>query len=415
MHRHGVIDNATAVRPDQVLFPQRLQEAGYQTGFFGKWHMGNSAEPQRGFHRWVSFRGQGEYRADAGTKGGRHQLNVDGRWVARQGYITDELTDLAVDWMRRVPLDQPFFLYLSHKAVHGICDPAERHRGRYEGRPLPQPASRRRHEHAPLWVQNQRNSWHGIDYPYHKADPRAWESEYRRYLECLLSVDDSLGRVVDELRNRGQLDDTLIVYTGDNGFGFGEHGLIDKRVAYEWSMRVPLIVRCPTAFAGGRTLTQMVANIDFAPTLLEAAGLAVPAGYDGRSFWPLLRGENPPWRSELLYEYYWERGFPQTPTLHALRDERYKYIRSQGVWDLDELYDLKEDPEETRNLIFDPAQAARIAAMDQRLGTLLQAGGGLVLPLQRARTRAQNLRNPAGAPPASFPPEWLRPPGQPPR
>lgn len=409
MHHHGVVDNATKVRPEQVMFPQLLQAAGYRTGFFGKWHMGIDADPQRGFDRWVSFRGQGEY-LPVGTAAGaaRNRLNVDGRWVDRRGYITDELTDYALDWLRSIPAGQPFFLYLSHKAAHGICVPAERHRGRYEAVKLPQPASRQTHEHAPMWVRNQRNSWHGIDFPYHNPDPLAWESETKRYAECLLAVDESVGRILAALQERGQLDDTLVAYMGDNGFGFGDHGLIDKRVAYEWSMRVPLLLRCPAAFAGGQTLRSLVANIDLAPSLLQAAGVPVPPGLDGASFWPLLRGETVPWRTELAYEYYWERGYPQTPTLHALRGERYKFIRAQGVWDLDELYDLQEDPGETRNLILDPAHATRIADMDRRLTEWLDRSGGLVLPLQRTRGRASNLRNAAGAPPAEFPPEWIR-------
>lgn len=410
MHRHGVVDNGTMVRPDAVMFPELLQSAGYRTGFFGKWHMGTSAEPQRGFHRWVSFRGQGEYLPTGpGPNAPRNRLNVDGQWVPRQGYITDELTDHALAWLRGLPREQPFFLYLSHKAAHGICVPAARHRGRYEGKPFPQPASRRSHENAPMWVRNQRNSWHGIDFPYHQADPRTFESEYRRYAECLLAVDESLGRVMAELVARGQLDDTVIVYAGDNGFGFGDHGLIDKRVAYEWSMRIPLLVRCPGAFAGGRPLDALVANIDLAPTLLEAAGLPPPAGLDGRSFWPLLRGESVPWRRELLYEYYWERGFPQTPTLHALRDERYKYIRSQGVWDIDELYDLEADPGETRNLVFSPGHTEILADLDRRLIRQLETSGGFNLPLQRTpRGRPQNLRHESGSPPAGFPPALIR-------
>ena len=410
MHRHGVVDNVSGVRGELPTFPQLLQAAGYRTGFFGKWHMGTSADPRPGFHRWVSFRGQGEY-APAPTRPGAppHQLNIDGVWTPRREYITDELTNHALDWLATVPRDQPFLLYLSHKAVHGRCEPAPRHLGRYEGRPLPRPPSRENHHDAPRWVRDQRNSWHGIDFPYHQADPAVWEAEHRRYLECLLSVDESVGRVLAALAERGQLDETLVVYTSDNGFGFGEHGLIDKRVAYDWSMRVPLLVRCPAAVPGGRTLTRLAANIDLAPTLLEAAGLVPPPGLDGRSLWPLLRGLEVPWREELLYEYYWEHQFPQTPTLHALRGERYKYIRPQGVWDIAEFYDLETDPHETRNLIHDPAHAARIAAMDARLTAQLAAGGGLVLPLQRVHGRAQNLRHPSAAAPAAFPPALVRP------
>ncbi|HEY0944564.1 MAG TPA: sulfatase [Opitutaceae bacterium] len=414
-HRHGVVDNNNPVRRDLVFFPQLLQGAGYTTGFFGKWHMGGeSSAPQRGFDRWVSFHGQGEYWPDRRDADGRvHHpslppvpLNVDGQEVPQKGYITDELTDYAVEWMRTVPKDKPFFLYLSHKAVHTNFVPAERHAGRYKDKKLPVPMSRLHHEHAPMWVQNQRNSWHGTDFPYHTD--LDIENYYQRYCESLLAVDDSVGRVLEELRARGQLDDTLVVYMGDNGFAFGEHGLIDKRTAYEWSMRVPLLARCPAVIPAGATITALAANIDIAPTLLEAAGAPVPEGLDGRSFWPVLRGEPVKPRTEFLYEYFWERNFPQTPTLHALRGDRYKYVHVHGLWDLDELYDLQEDPGETRNLIFSKEHAPIVRQMNRRLFELLQESEGMAIPLRADSGGANNLRRADGAKPADFPPELIR-------
>jgi N-acetylglucosamine-6-sulfatase len=411
-HRHGVVDNNNPVRTDLVFFPQLLQKAGYRTGFFGKWHMGGeTAAPQRGFDRWVSFRGQGEYWPDrrgtpAETKAGKQsiQLNVDGREVPQKGYITDELTDYALAWMREQPKDQPFFLYLSHKAVHSQFVPADRHAGRYKDKKLLMPVSRLKHEGAPMWVQNQRNSWHGIDYPYHST--LDVEHYYQRYCETLLAVDDSVGRVLAELKARGQLEDTLVVYMGDNGFGFGEHGLIDKRTAYEWSMRVPLIVQCPAVIPAGKPITQVVANLDIAPTLLEAAGVPVPAGLDGRSFWPLAQGKTIPWREEFLYEYFWERNFPQTPTLHALRTDRYKYVHVQGLWDIDELYDLQVDPGETRNLIASPEHAPIARRLNQRLFAVLEETGGMAIPLQADRGTPMNLRTSEKS--APFPSTMIR-------
>jgi len=412
-HHHGVVDNNNPVRGDLVFFPQLLQQAGYRTGFFGKWHMGGeSAAPQRGFDKWVSFQGQGEYWPD--RRGTRYAdpnlppnaLNVDGREIPQKGYITDELTDYALDWLKTIPADRPFFLYLSHKATHSQFVPADRHAGRYQDKQVPVPASRLQHEHAPMWVQNQRNSWHGVDFAYHSDLDVA--TYYRRYCETLLAVDESVGRVLATLRERGQLEDTLVVYMGDNGFAFGEHGLIDKRTAYEWSMRVPLIAQCPAAIPAGTTVRQIVANIDIAPTLLEAAGVAVPAGLDGRSFWPLARGASVPRREELLYEYYWERNYPQTPTLHALRTDRYKYVHVQGLWDIDELYDLQNDPGETRNLIFSPEHATIVRDMNTRLFALLRETGGLSIPLQPDRGEPSNRRNAAGARAANFPPEFIR-------
>src|SRR4029077_18572930 len=140
-------------------------------------------------------------------------------------------------------------------------------------------------QHRPTWVQNQRNSWHGVDFPYH-SDLDVGDY-YKRYAETLLGVDDSVGRVLDALKQRGQLDSTLVVYMGDNGFAFGEHGLIDKRTAYEESMRVPMLARCPDLFGGGRVMKEVVANIDIMPTFLTAAGVEYPAGIPGRNFLPL--------------------------------------------------------------------------------------------------------------------------------
>lgn len=414
-HRHGVVDNNNPVRPDLVFFPQLLQKGGYKTGFFGKWHMGGESDlPQRGFDKWVSFRGQGEYWPDRrGTSYAKEleqrpgmKLNVDGQLVPQNGYITDELTDHALDWVKSLPKEQPFFLYLSHKAVHAEFVPAERHAGRYANQPLPIPASRTNHTHAPMWVRNQRNSWHGVDFAYHSdLDIAAY---YRRYCETLLAVDESVGRVLAMLRERGQLEDTLVVYMGDNGFAFGEHGLIDKRTAYEWSMRVPLLMQCPSAIKAGTVVTQLVANIDIAPTLLEAANVPAPANVDGRSFLPLTRGESPAWRTELLYEYFWEKNFPQTPTLHALRGDRYKYVHVHGLWDLDELYDLQSDPGETQNLIFSEPHKPIVRQMNERLFAVLKETGGMFIPLQPDRGGSQNLRREGGAKPATFPPELLR-------
>lgn len=412
-HRHGVVDNNNPVRADLVFFPQLLQKAGYKTGFFGKWHMGGeSADPQRGFDRWVSFRGQGEYWPDRrgtpmeGRNPQPNQLIIDGKEVAQKGYITDEITDFALAWIREQRKEQPFFVYLSHKAVHSHFVPAERHAGRYKGRKMPVPASRNQHEGAPMWVQNQRNSWHGIDFPYHSE--LDVEHYYQRYCETLLGVDDNVGRVLAELKTRGQLEDTLVVYMGDNGFGFGEHGLIDKRTAYEWSMRVPLMVQCPAVIRGGSKVTQVVANLDIMPTLLEAAGVAVPSGLDGRSFWPLAQGKSVPWREEFLYEYFWERNFPQTPTLHALRTDRYKYVHVHGLWDSDELYDLQVDRGETKNLIYSKEHAPIVERLNRRLFEVLKETNGLAIPLQPDRGQPSNLRLKSKTKPAEFPEAMLR-------
>lgn len=397
-HRHRVVDNNNPVPPGTIVFAEQLQRAGYDTAFVGKWHMGGeSDDPQRGFSHWVSFRGQGTYLPS------KNGLNVNGKRVAQKGYITDELTDYALDWLRQRDAGRPFLLMLSHKAVHSEFVPAERHRGRYAGKTLPGPPTMQAPPpewHKPLWTQNQRNSWHGLEFPYHSNLDIA--EYYRRYTETLLAVDESVGRVLDWLRERKLFDSTLVLYLGDNGFMFGEQGLIDKRASYEASMRIPFLLQCPELFKGGSGRTEMVANIDIAPTVLEVAGVKTTSIMDGRSLLALARSPQAPWRDALLYEYYWERNFPQTPTQHALRTDRYKYIRYHGLWDSDELYDLAEDPHETRNLARRPEHAKTVRDLNGRLFDMLSETNGLYIPLNPDRGGVNNSRRQGGSRGADF-------------
>ena len=261
----------------------------------------------------------------------------------------------------------------------------------------------------PLWVRNQRNSWHGVDFPYHSSLDVA--EYYRQYCRTLAAVDESVGRLLDWLEKSGQADNTLVMFMGDNGFLFGEFGLIDKRNAYEPSMRVPLLGQCPGVIPAGSKVRGLVANIDIGPTILEAAGLTTPSHMDGRSFLSLAAGKPDAasnWRKELVYEYYWEYNFPHTPTIFALRTDEYKFIQYHGIWDIDELYDLQSDPGETRNLIFDPTQAERIKDMRQRLGKQLEAEGANQVPFTLKRNMGANLRRSSGSGAAEFPPELQR-------
>jgi arylsulfatase A-like enzyme len=233
----------------------------------------------------------------------------------------------------------------------------------------------------PRWVLAQRSSWHGVDYMYHGA--MQFDAFYRRYAETLLSLDEGVGRVLDFLEATGLDRSTLVLYMGDNGFSLGEHGLIDKRHAYEESMRVPMLAWAPGMIAPGSTIREMVRNIDVAPTILELAGVAGNEPMDGRSILPLLGGEQASWDTELLYEYYWEDAFPHTPSVFALRDARWKYIWYHGVWDRPELFDLHTDPDERRNLVDEPEHADRARRMRERLFERLAATGGMELPLRR--------------------------------
>jgi len=388
--RHRVIDNNRAIPAGTIYFPQYLQRAGYATAFIGKWHMGGASDdPQPGFDRWVSFRGQGHYVAPTPD----YTLNVDGQRVPQRGYITDELTDYAIQWLeQQTNREQPFFLYLSHKAVHANFTPAPRHEGSLSHLPFKRAAteSAARDPNAPRWLQDQRNSWHGVDFPYHSA--LDIEQYYKRYCETLSGVDEGIGRVMDQLKKMGIYEETLVIYMGDNGFMFGEHGLIDKRVAYETSIRVPMLMQCPELFQGGTVVDQVVANIDVAPTILEAMGLAKPAHFDGQSFLPLAQGRNIPWRDYFLYVYYWEKNFPQSPTVFSLRGDRYKYITYYGLWDADELYDIRNDPTESKNLLYDPEFKPIAQEMETRLYAMMAELGGMEVPLNPPSGASQNLR-----------------------
>ncbi|MDF1841433.1 MAG: sulfatase [Rubripirellula sp.] len=418
-HNHRVVDNYHPVNPDLAFFPEQLQKAGYQTAFIGKWHMGGDIDdPQRGFDHWLAFRGQGTYWPDGhGTTREVPQttydgFNLNGRRVAQKGYITDELTDYAIDFLDSRDTSKPFFMYVSHKAVHADFVPADRHRGRYETALLPirtPSVEEMTAGNLPMWVLNQRNSRHGADFGYNIADFSP-EVYYRRYCESLLAVDESVGRLRQTLRQRGLSDQTLFVYMGDNGFQFGDHGLIDKRTAYEASAKVPLLMVAEGRIPAGTEFKGLVGNIDIAPTILEAVGASPLPNVDGQSFWKALQANKPEMldRKELLYEYYWERNYPHTPTLHAIIGGRWKYIRCHGLWDRDEFYDLQNDPDEMHNLIDAAEHAERIEAMNRRLWKLLFDSGGKEVPLLEDRGPRFPWRHPDHAKQAPFPPAYLR-------
>ncbi|HUU20825.1 MAG TPA: sulfatase [Sedimentisphaerales bacterium] len=389
-HRHGVVDNNSRVPAGTRFFPQDLQKAGWQTAFMGKWHMGHANdEPRPGFDKWISFKGQGVYFNPT--------FNIDGKQVKRDGHVSDLLTEYALDWLKNDrDQDKPFLLYLSHKAVHGMFEPAKRHLGKYDDVKLEYPKSmaytEENYKGKPQWVKEQRNSWHGVDHMYHGQ--MDFDTFYRRYCETLLSVDESIGRVIKYLESNNLAEDTLVMYMGDNGFVFGEHGLIDKRHMYEESMRVPFLAWCPGMIEPGSIIEELIQNIDIAPTVMDVAGLDTPERMDGQSFLPILQGKKTPWRDSAFYEYYWERNFPHTPTTHGVRTNRYKYIHYHGIWDIDELYDLRNDPEEMNNLIDSPEHQDLIKQLNNRMFEWLEKTDGMLIPLRRDQGFRAIERNP---------------------
>lgn len=397
-HTHTVVDNKASAPKDLIFFPQYLQKAGYQTAFLGKWHMGGETDaPRPGFTHWVSFRGQGVYYNPL--------LNIDGKHVQYKDstYITDLLTDMSLDWLKKRDKNKPFFLYLSHKAVHEREFPAKRDVGRYKDLSIQYPVSmystavegskkftkgrqadtsqyKFNNKDIPNWVRLQRYSWHGVDHMYDESI--GFDDFYEKYLETLMGVDNSIGRILDYLKENNLDKETLVIYMGDNGFAFGEHGLIDKRTAYEESMRVPLLAWNPGLINPGTVINQMVLNLDIAPTVLDLAGIKEPSQMQGKSFLPLLKGQNIKWRHKIFYEYYWENAFPQTPTQFAIRTDQYKFIRTQGVWDIDQLFDIQKDPFELNNLIRDPGHQEIAKNLNTQLWDWLQTTGGMEIPLK---------------------------------
>jgi arylsulfatase A-like enzyme len=236
------------------------------------------------------------------------------------------------------------------------------------------------YEDVPNWVKEQRYSWHGVDHMYHGAI--SFEEFFQKYCETLLAVDESVVSVLNYLEENDLLENTVVFYMGDNGFSFGEHGLIDKRQAYEESMRVPLLAY-GKGIQPGTNISQLIQNIDIAPTILALAGGTTPGDMDGASFAPMLMGESISWRDTICYEYFWERPFPQTPTVFAIRTSQYKFIRYQGVWDINELYDLKNDPMELNNLIRNPDYSETAKALNEALFKWLERTNGMSMPLRK--------------------------------
>ncbi|MEO6719589.1 MAG: sulfatase [Ferruginibacter sp.] len=398
-HTHTVVDNSAPLPDNLIFFPQYLQKKGYKTAFMGKWHMGNTGDkPQPGFDEWVSFEGQGIYYGNTLNVNGKHEK------LTGENYITDELTNRAINWMNKEK-DKPFCLYLSHKGVHAEFMPAKRHIGKYKDLQIvcppsmyltatdsskkfgivTPPATTVNYKDIPNWVRAQRYSWHGVDYMYDGKIP--FDEFYHLYLETLQAVDESIQQVMEWVEKNGLANNTMIVYMGDNGFQFGEHGLIDKRTAYEASMRVPLLVWAPGMLKAGSVIPQMILNIDLAPTFLEIAGVPKPDQMQGQSFLPLLKGKEIAWRDKVFYEYYWEQAFPQTPTTFAVRTDKYKYISYNGIWDINELFDIENDPYEMNNLIRNKDMDKIGLQLRNELYNWLEKTNGLQIPLKKIAER----------------------------
>lgn len=367
-HRHGVRNNFTEYPDDLPSFPKALHAAGYHTGYIGKWHMGeNNDAPRSGFDYWASHKGQGQYYDT--------EFNINGTRQVIKGYYTHAVTNLAVDWLKSAR--QPFLLEIGHKAPHGLWIPEPKYAHAFDDVVIKKPATAAPGPGTPDWVTRRIKTWHGIDGPLYGA--KDYDTFVRTYLQTILSVDDSVGVVYDTLRAMGELDNTIFIFAGDQGFLLGEHASIDKRTAWEESIRLPLLVRYPEVAPSSRVVSEMVLNMDVAPSLIDLCG-ATPYPTQGRSFRPLLEGRTTSWRGSFLYEYNFEDEFPYTPNVRAVRTDRWKYIHypngaGQPDTELAELYDLSADPIEAKNLIRAPEAQHQLAVLRSELDRLLQQTG----------------------------------------
>ena len=378
-HTTGITHNGdNATRSQQlVTFPRLLHDAGYETAYVGKWHMGNNDSPRPGFDRWVSFKGQGVYHDPV--------INVDGEASKVDGYVTDILTSYALNFVKQ-KREKPFVLYLAHKAVHGPFTPAERHKDLFADAKLPlapnhhdtlkgKPALARSAAVTNA-VAGGREKRRAANKP---APLDGFSSRHEdimlHQLRAMAAVDDGIGQLFQALEETEQLDNTLLIFTSDNGYFWGEHGVGDKRWAYEESIRDPLLMRYPKFIKPGTVLDPLAMNIDIAPTVLELGGAPIPKSIHGRSLLPLFKDAEAPWRKSFLTEYFLERGFPRVPTWQAVRTDRWKYIHYTELEGVDELYDLKADPYELKNLVNESSIKSTLKTVQAELAKLLKETG----------------------------------------
>jgi len=355
-HVNGVMDNNTPFPEKSVTHATLLRDAGYRTAYFGKWHMGDQKGPRPGFQHSASFINQGIYQDCP--------FEINGVMTPTKGWVDDVSTDLAIDWIKANQAHQ-FSLVLGFKSPHnrrGDTNLPERLRHLYEGQ-----TTRRTPNcdlaaiyHKPLAAED-----------VGKERGLSANSVHLDYLRHIKGIDENLGRLLDTLDKLKLADDTVIVYTSDNGYFLGERGLGDKRALYEEGLRIPFLVRYPRLFPKGQLVDELVLNLDLAPTFVDLAGLPAHKGMHGRSFKELARGNKPAdWRSSFLAYYRKELG--DTPTCHGVRTEDAKLIVYPGRPEWTEVYDLKKDPYELQNLPADGPLATRLKAELDKQMTAVQ-------------------------------------------
>lgn len=341
-HFNGVVNNHTPFPVDNITHSTELRKIGYATAYIGKWHMGGQIE-RPNFDFSASFIGQGKY-FDC-------PIYINGKETPSAGWVDDVTTEYAGDFIRKNK-DRPFCVTMAYKSTHGPFQPPPRREKDYEGetaRPAPNlkiPAIYKAPDGKP------------VKQSVTDAAPAQGDIKTNLgYFRCITAADDNLGKLLKLLDELKIADNTLVIFSSDNGYYLGEHGLGDKRSGYEESLRIPLLVRYPKLGGGNKLIDQMALNVDLAPTLLDFAGAPIPKAMQGRSWKPLLEGKAPAdWRKAWFYCYFFERNFG-TPTVTAVRTETHKLIKYPGYPQWSEMFDIVNDPYELKNLINEPAHA----------------------------------------------------------
>jgi N-acetylglucosamine-6-sulfatase len=348
-HANGVRDNRTDIPEvsQRRTFPYLLRESGYETAYFGKFHMGNSPQPHLGFDHWAALPGQGRYLDPV--------FNINGETRTLRGHSGQVTADMAIEWLRR-SRTKPFCMVVGFKEPHGPRTPPAQLASLYSDVkvevPNPDPKDL---EGKPASIRNRKPV----------PDPERYVEDRRNYWRCITAADEQIGRILAALEEQRLVEQTVVVFAGDNGYFLGEFGLGDKRYAYDVSLRIPLLIRYPGVVRPGTVLPQTVLNIDLCPTLLDLCGLPVPKDVHGRSWRPLFADAGSRFRQAFLYEYFVESPTP-VPTIQGWRTSRWKYIHYPDSGDADELYDLEKDPQERRCLSGEKGLMAKLRGEMER-------------------------------------------------
>lgn len=385
-HINKVTTLATHMDNRLLTFPKLLQKAGYQTAVIGKWHLGQGpAHWPTGFDYWIVLPGQGLYHDP-------EMYEMEKRRIVK-GYVTDLITDMSLDWIEKRDRNKPFCLLCHHKAPHRHWEPDKKHARMYENINIPEPETfnddysnrARAAAEAKMRIDGDLTNLdlkQTVPSNLSPEDRKKWKYQryIKDYLRCVASIDDNVGRILDYLDKEGLAEDTIVIYTSDQGFFLGDHGWYDKRFMYEESLRMPFIIRYPREIKSGTVNKNMILNVDFPATFLDCAGVELPEEMQGSSFRPLLNGKLPPkWQNSMYYRYWMHLAHHNVYAHYGVRTLRYKLIYyyadalgQKGAIDDArpqewELFDLDKDPHEIHSVYRDPAYKDVVKSMKNEL------------------------------------------------